>query len=270
MALLPLYNFFVFNHSVQPVELFTPAENEGGIYEVLRVEDGIPLFLEDHLDRFYASAKIAGKSIRFKGIQIEQLLNELIEINKVEEGNIIISCKTNLKAFFIPHKYPSAELVKKGVVCGLLKAERENPNAKVFQTSVRQQANQMIDENGFYEVLLVDRIGRITEGSRTNIFFVKDDYVVTPPAKKVLLGITRQKVFGLAKKIGIKCVEDDVFLKDVHLFNASFLTGTSPKILPLNKLGRIDYHTQNEIVKELVNSFDLLIQNYVLNKKNSK
>ena len=96
MALLPIHNFFVFNDSIQPVKLFIPSENEGGIYEVLRVLDGIPLFLEDHLERFYKSAKIAGKLIRFNEIQIEDLLKKLIELNNVKEGNFLISLNTNL------------------------------------------------------------------------------------------------------------------------------------------------------------------------------
>ena len=270
MALLPLHDFFLFNDTVQPVKLFIPSENDSGVYEVLRVEEGIPLFLEDHLKRFYTSAKIAGKSIQFTEFQIEQLLIELIEINKTEKGNILISCQTNFKAFFIPHKYPTSKMVENGVICGILKAERENPNAKVFQTSVREKANEMINGNGFFEVLLIDRLGRITEGSRTNIFFVKDDFIVTPPAIEVLLGITRQKVFELAKAHGIKCAENDVFLKDASFFKAAFLTGTSPKILPLNKLEQIDFNPENIIVRKLLESYDLLIQNYVSNKKACK
>ena len=268
MALLPVHDFFVYNNSVESVENFIPSENEGGIYEVLRVVEGVPLFLEDHLERFFSSARIAGKSVRFNEIQIEMLLNKLIESNNVKEGNILISCKINLKAFFISHNYPTTEMYRNGVTCGILNAERENPNAKVFQTSVRQEANKLIEKNEFYEVLLIDNLGRITEGSKTNVFFVKEDYVITPPGNEVLLGITRKKAIDLARSNGLKCMEDDVFFKDVDLFDAAFLTGTSPKIIPLRKIEKIEYNPTHNIVSKLLDSYNSLILDYTLNKKN--
>ncbi|MBN1986568.1 MAG: aminotransferase class IV family protein [Prolixibacteraceae bacterium] len=263
MALLPIHDFFVLNDSVLHNRFFKPSENEGGIYEVLRVVDGVPLFLEDHLNRFYQSARIAGKIIRFNEIQIENLLKQLILKNKTNEGNVLISCKINLKAFFIPSNYPTPEMVEKGVVCGILKAERDNPNAKVFQTSVRQQANELIAEKGFYEVLLVDQLGKITEGSRSNVFFVKNDLIVTPPGNKVLLGITRQKILELIRNLGLNYTESDVFLSRSGSYNAAFLTGTSPKVLPVHKVEDIVFNPQNHVVRSLMESYNLLITKYI-------
>jgi branched-chain amino acid aminotransferase len=267
MALLPTHDFFVLNDSVLPNRFFKPSENEGGIYEVLRVVDGIPLFLEDHLSRFYQSARIAGKTIRFNERQIENLLKQLILKNKISEGNILISCKINLKAFFIPSNYPTQPMVEKGVVCGILKAERDNPNAKLFQTSVRQKADQLIGEKGFYEVLLVDHLGRITEGSRSNVFFVKNDLIVTPPGNKVLLGITRQKILELIRNIGLEYREKDVFLSRSGLYNAAFLTGTSPKILPVSKVENVIFDPQNHVVRSLIECYNQLITNYISERK---
>ena len=186
MALLPVHNYFVYNEQLLPVAQFVPSENEGGIYEVLRVVKGVPLFLEEHLARFYHSAEIAKKKILFSPEQIHRSLISLIQKNRVFNGNILISCKTNLKAFFIPHKYPTGEMFKNGVKCGILKAERKHPNAKIFQTSVRERSNKLIEAKDYYEVLLVDHFGRITEGSRSNVFFVKDDELITPPGNEVL------------------------------------------------------------------------------------
>ncbi len=104
MTVLPILNFFVYNNEIRPTEEFIAGENEGGIYEVLRVVKGIPLFLEDHLNRFFHSAQLAGKTIRFTDNQINELLKKLIARNETTEGNVLISCKENLKAFFIKHR----------------------------------------------------------------------------------------------------------------------------------------------------------------------
>lgn len=265
MALLPVCNYFCFNGEIQPVEKFVPSENEGGIYEVLRVVNGVPLFLEDHLDRFYKSAEIAGKPIRFSSSEVYSFLKLLIQKDKVETGNILISCKTNLKAFFIAHKYPIAEDYTNGVKCGVLRAERENPNAKVFQTLVRQQANKRIADNAFYEVLLVDKRGRITEGSRTNVFFVKGNEIITPKAQKVLLGITRQKTLQCAEELGILVKEKNVILAELAKFDAVVLTGTSPKILPVNQVEALTFDPQNAVIQKLMERFDKLINEYIKN-----
>jgi len=263
MTILPIHKFFVFNDEIKPTEVFVAGENEGGIYEVLRVVNGIPLFLEDHLERFFNSALLAGKIINFSETQISTFLKNLIDKNRVTNGNVLISCKINLKAFFIKHSYPADEMYRDGVNCGIMKAERKNPNAKVFQTSVRQRADQMLAENGFYEVLLTDHLDRITEGSRSNVFFVNGNELVTSPGSKVLLGITRQKALKLAGDLNIPVIEREVNLNELQHFDAAFITGTSPKILPIQKIDGFSFNPQNELLKQLMKSYDDLIEGYL-------
>jgi len=263
MAVIPVHKFFVFNDEIRQTEVFIPGENEGGIYEVLRVVNGIPLFLEDHLKRFYNSAHLAGKSIRFSENQINLFLKNLIEKNEVAIGNVLISCKIILKMFFIPHIYPTTEMYRNGVSCGILKAERENPNAKVFQTSVRQRADQMLAENGFYEVLLADYFDHITEGSRSNVFFVSGKELITSPGSKVLLGITRQKTIQLANELNIPVIERDLKISELKHFNAAFITGTSPKILPIKKIDSFTFNYQNKVVRQLMKKYNELIAGYL-------
>lgn len=267
MTPYPLHNFFVFNREIRPIHLFVPSENEGGIYEVLRVSRGVPLFLEDHLDRFFHSANIAGENILFTPQQIETLLSQLIQKNSVFEGNVLLSCKVNLKAYFISHVYPADEQYKLGVKCGLLKAERDNPNAKVFQTSVRMQADKLLEENDFYEVLLVNQFNHITEGSRSNVFFWDGKKIVTPPASKVLLGITRNKVIQLALDMGLTVAEKDISLEKLATFSAAFLTGTSPKILPVKQVENVSFDPKNETLRALMEKYDALMERYIHSKK---
>ncbi len=270
MALLPIHKYFVFNEQLQPVSTFVPAENEGGIYEVLRVVNGVPLFLDEHLKRFKHSAELAGKEIRYSCTQIEAFLTQLIVRNEVDKGNILISCKTNLKAFFIAHNYPSDEEYNKGVVCGLLHAERMNPNAKVFQTEVRKQANKMMATKGFYEVLLVDHERRITEGSRSNVFFIKGDELITPPGKQVLLGITRQKTIACAQQLGLKLSEEDVSKEQLPTFDAALITGTSPKILPVKEVAGKLFNVNNKVLRALMKEYDNRIEEDIKKRLSGK
>jgi branched-chain amino acid aminotransferase len=222
------------------------------------VINGTSLFLKDHLKRLEVSAAIAQKEIKYSESEIRQFLIQLIDANKTAEGNIIITCLEKMKIFFIAHSYPENELYTNGIHCGILHAEREKPNAKVFQTGVRQQADELIKRNDFYEVLLIDHFNRITEGSRSNIFFISENKIITPPGNEVLLGITRRKAISLAKKNGYEVIE-----ADLPTFQAALITVTSPMFLPVNKINEIKFDPQNKIVQQLISDYETLIQKYI-------
>jgi branched-chain amino acid aminotransferase len=266
MIYFPLYRYFSYNGEIKLNNEFKVSENTGGVYEVLRVVQGFPLFMEDHLERFFSSASIAGIKIRFSKEQIAGFVTELISQNRITEGNILVSCKINLKAFFIPHKYPHKNWYETGVRCGVLKAARQNPHAKVFQTPVRQQADKLMRKQNLYEVLLVDHFNRITEGSRSNVFFVKNDSLITPPGNGVLLGITRRKTILLAEKAGIPFFEQDILLDELPHYQAAFITGTSPKILPVSQISEWKFDPQNQLVQLLRKKYDELILDYMNSK----
>lgn len=267
MDVLPVHKYFVLNGELISTKQFISGENEGGVYEVLRVVEGVPLFLEDHLERFYHSAHLADINIGYAESQIKSFLADLIDKNKVQIGNILISCKVNLIAHFVPHIYPATKMYEEGVECGILKAERDNPNAKVLHTNVRSRADQIISEKGFYEVLLVNHLGKMTEGSRSNLFFVAENEIVTSPANKVLMGITRLKTLQMASDLNIHIIEREISFSELKAFDAAFITGTSPKILPIVKIDAFKFNSQNEIVGQLMKRYDELIDSYLKKSK---
>ena len=121
----------------------------------------------------------------------------------------------------------------------------------------------MLAENGFYEVLLADHLNQITEGSRSNVFFVTGRELVTSPGNKVLLGITRQKTLQIARDLKIRVNEREVDFNELQHFDAAFITGTSPKILPIQQIEGFTFNPQNEIVRQLMKSYDDLIEGYL-------
>ncbi len=263
MTFFPIHNFYVENGSIKPVPEFVTSANKGGVYEVIRVENGVPVFIEEHLSRFFQSIKIAKKNIPFSNLEIIAFVKKLIAENRIQVGNMLISYERSLKIFFIKHKYPTREMVKKGVLCGILNAERENPNVKVLQTEVREKADKLISEKKLYEVILTNKLRNITEGSRSNIFFIKENRIITPPGRNVLLGITRKKIIELIKKSGYLFFEEEVNIDDLPAFDAVFLTGTSPKVLPVKQIETTEFNPQNKIIQQLITEYDLLITKYI-------
>jgi branched-chain amino acid aminotransferase len=242
------------------------------VYEVIRVIDYIPLFFEDHIERLHNSCKVLGKTIELSDHLFFNLLTNLCKKNSKPIGNIMIEVnfqgnQNQISARFIPHSYPPESDYKKGVVVGFLEAERDNPEAKVVHSNLRVLANDMLTKAGLYEVLLVDRNGFITEGSRSNCFFVKGRTLFSAPLERVLKGITLLKVLQLSYKLGIEVVFKNIGKDEINQYDAVFLTGTSPKILPVSKIDGHDFQTNSQTVYGLIEEYDKLIRADIAQKK---
>lgn len=246
--------------------------SDQSVYEVIRVIDGVALFLEDHFDRLKRSMQIQGLTFQMTYPDFRQNIAELVKLNQKMVGNIkfaYVVTEGNIHwAFsFIPHSYPTPEDYQSGVLTDLFFAERRYPNAKVIQTGIRNKANQLISDRKLYEVLLVDRDGMITEGSRSNVFFVKSDMFYTAPASMVLKGITRQKVLDCLNELDFQIIEQAVLKDETGSFDAAFLTGTSIKVLPIKSIGVQTFDVRNDAVIKLTECYNKMIQNYIRNEK---
>ena len=75
--------------------------------------------------------------------------------------------------------------------------------------------------------ILLDTNGNLCEGMGSNIFLVRDGRLLTPQARHVLPGISRQTVIELAAGLGLPVEETDIDLYDAYTADEAFLTSTS-------------------------------------------
>jgi branched-chain amino acid aminotransferase len=261
--------YFLEGEELKPVNKFYDFPDKQGIYifEVLRVISGVPLFIDEHLGRLQQSVLKSGLNREIDLIRIKKSVLRLIKENQTQVGNIKIvfwfhQGQFNFWLYFIPYNYPSAKDYAEGVRVGVLQAERTNPEAKTIQPNVRETANKLINQQNIYEVLLVDSQGNIREGSRSNVFFVKGDKIVTPPTETVLNGITRQKVIEIINSSGLDFEENLVPLNELGTFDCLFLTGTSPKVLPVSQVENMKFDPQNSVCRSLIIKYNSLLERY--------
>ncbi len=263
-----ILNYYVEDGHLESVNNYTKDSVEGGriIYEVLRVINRVPLFYEDHLKRLESSFRLMEKPFSYNYDKIREYLTKLIEANKIEKGNIKLTfdVKTDtMKVFSIKHSYPSEELYKTGVKTILFHGERTNPNAKVVDSSFRSKVTEAINEADAFEAILVNNSGYITEGSKSNIFMIKEETLYTSPLEDVLPGVTRGRIIALAKSLEIKVEEKNINYKDIENFDAMFISGTSPKILPIATMDNIKFRVDNKIMQLLIKEFNEEIKKYI-------
>ncbi|PKP09238.1 MAG: hypothetical protein CVU09_12030 [Bacteroidetes bacterium HGW-Bacteroidetes-4] len=239
------------------------------VYEVFKIVAGIPLFFEDHYHRMVRSMRLSGFKATAEPADIyRSRIKTLCEINQKFFGNmeLRISCpgdKSISQLGFIAHQYPEPLEYIHGVATATLKSERTNPNAKVKHTETRKQANAFLAVHRVFEVLLVNSDNKITEGSRSNVFFIRNNQVITAPASLVLLGITRKYVIEVLNRLNVPLIEKAPAVDELSTFDAAFICGTSPGVLPLKQVDGIVLNTSNAVLRQVIKTFNDLVQDYL-------
>ncbi len=257
--------YWIKNKSLLEAKVFTYALQPKNVYEVIRIMEGKPLFLREHIERMEASLLLQSMTLLKSQEEIRNLLEKLLKKNNFKEGNIKLLCNgtspTDLYLFFIPHYYPEDELYREGIITKTLKIERHNPNAKVIDVNYKKAVTDFIQNEKIYEALIVNQKDEITEGSKSNIFFVRDNILITPPLKDVLGGVTRLKIISLAKEHHVPVLEIPFSTKDIPLLEGAFISGTSPNLLPIREIdGQVLNSSSNPVILKLIDYFNKNVQ----------
>lgn len=264
--------YYYFNGKWQNSNHFNSSifKNGTSIYEVIRIIDGIPLFIDEHLDRLVSSFKLSGLKIWFKLEELKYIINNLIKKNDVSAGNIQLlinhSDETGIKNIscrFIPTNYPKEDAYLSGVKSMFFEAVRNDPSIKKTNQSLRKATDIAIKAKQVFEVILVNEHGLISEGSRSNIFFVKNKSIITSANDKVLAGVTRQKIIEICKLNGISILEQSINSVELSNFDAAFFTGTSPKVLPISSIEQFKFNPENSLLKKIMNLYKNEIDSYL-------
>lgn len=267
--------YFLHNNNIKStINLSVEIPNDVKVfYEVLRIIDGKALFINEHLNRLRKSVELANE-FSLDVCKLKTKINKLLNKSYINGLNLKISLfhynqQQEVYAYFIQSQYPNTEMYQNGITVGILPAERKNPNVKLENPTLRNAANRAIEKNKNFEMLLINEQGYITEGSRSNFFAVFGNTLVTPPALQVLEGITRTMIINLAKQNHITIEERPIHINEIPNMDGAFITGTSPKVLPI---ATIDHHTFVSIpviTKKIMEYYNLLIEKSIREKANN-
>jgi len=265
--------WYFYNERIYDYNVFNPLlvfEGES-IYEVIRVLHSVPLFLEDHLKRLHHTFDIKKKKFIHSDKEITEAVHRVIRENKITEGNLKIVLNFDKRSrkpvhflvYWIEHFYPVHEQYAKGVRCILHQAERPLPSAKIINQGLRITIYNKLIETGMYEAILVNNRGYMTEGSRSNVFFIKNNLLYTAPDALVLAGISRSYVIKICSEKKIPLRMEAIHMDDLPAIEAVFLTGTSIKILPVSTIGNNHFATNHPVMQQLMNEYDHKIESYI-------
>ncbi|NCA97859.1 MAG: hypothetical protein EOM70_00625 [Clostridia bacterium] len=245
---------------------FAPTE-EKMFYEVIRVEEQTPLFWEDHLERLRQS--IAGQFAIPDRLYQDSLA--LIRANRVEQSNLrLVLTRQHTILHQIPSYYPTPEQMQQGVPTGILNWERENPNVKMINSDYKTAVADRFAAGGpfgpLFELLLADRNGDLTEGSRSNLFFIRGNDVCTAPDSRILKGITRKYVTSAIAAAGGELVENMLTYQDIiaGAVDAAFLSGSPIDLLPIAAIEDIELPSAcNPLFVRINQAYQQIVRDYL-------
>jgi len=236
-----------------------------GVFETLKVVEGVPLALTRHLDRLSRSCQILGLEPPDLGA-IRAAVADVVasEPEAARLGRLRVTCTggvgplasdrtpgagTTIVAINPMQPWPATT---SAVVVPWVRNERSAVvGAKTTSYAENVVALAWAHECGYSEGLFLNSIGSVCEGTGTNVFTVKDSWVRTPPLSSgCLAGITRELLleWGMA-------VEADLTLEDLENADEVFLTSSTRDVHPVTKLGDRVWESPGSETREVATRF---------------
>lgn len=222
-----------------------------GIFDFFRTFGGQPLHLEDHLKRFYRSAKEMHLNLPFGPEELKGLLFRLMKRNNLPESGIRMTLtggpspdgyKLTNPSLFITEQPLSVQATGAALSGGLrlitYEHQRQLPHVKTMDYLMGIWLQPYIASREADDVLY-HRNGEVTECPRSNFFIVTEANELLTPAAGILEGVTRKQVLSLAKR-HLPVREGKLTLEMIRTAKEAFITSTTRLVLPV---ARVDEQT---------------------------
>ena len=229
-----------------------------GVWEGLRVVDGHPAFLDEHLDRLFEGAKAIALDIGLDREALTRAIHDTLAANDMRDGaHLRLMVTRGVKR--TPYQDPRASIGPATVVIiaehKVAKPETLAAGLKLFTVHVRRGYPDVQDpklnshsklncitaciqaiEAGADEALMLDPHGFVATCNSTHFFIVRKGEVWTSSGDYCLGGITRANVLRICRENGIPCFEKNFSLTQVYSADEAFTTGTFAGLAPVRSV----------------------------------
>jgi D-alanine transaminase/branched-chain amino acid aminotransferase len=220
-----------------------------GIFDFFKTVGGKPIFLDDHLDRFFQSASRMRLDPGKTRDELKGILAGLRGLNRLTDSGIRITLTGGISTDSITPGRPNLVITQfpmpaPGQACPppirliSYPHQRQLPDIKTIDYLMAIHLQAHIRDRLAADVLY-RRDGIITECPRCNFFLVTADGALATPARNILKGVTRKHILTLAADAGILVEVRDVHLDELAAAREAFITSTSRHIVPVSHVDDI-------------------------------
>lgn len=214
-----------------------------GLFETLRIHGGRPFAWTEHMARLERGADFLRLRVPFTREQLRDFAGQLITLNRMTEAVLRLTLSRGIG----PRGYSTRGADHPVLVMTLHPAPvidpLHPPQWRLITASVRLPAGEALaqfktcnklpqilaraeaDEAGADEALLLNTDGFVAEAATSNLFWIADGAVCTPPLiAGALAGVTRGVVLGICAELGVKTRELSVGPEELRRAEGVFLT----------------------------------------------
>ncbi len=261
-----------------------PANDTGllygmGLFETMRVCNGVVFSLKDHLDRLFESVKNLDLNNTYTKKDIKKAIYNTLEANDLTEARLRLTLTSG--AASLEHEMPQSTLLitakkfkpypdefyKNGAMA-VLSPYRQNSadpahGNKTTSYMPRILGLQFAQKRNAIEAFWFTIDNRLAEGCISNVFIVKDSTILTPPKyTPVLPGIVRKNILKIAADNAIKTNEKDLNINDLLDADEVFISNVVMQIMPIVKVEKhnIGKGEPGPVTEELMKLFEKFIK----------
>jgi branched-chain amino acid aminotransferase len=217
-----------------------------GIFDFFKTLGRTPIFLDDHLNRFFHSAARLRLEPEKTRPQLRDLIDTLRNKNKIADSGIRLTltggyspdgyslARPNLIITQTPLSTPITSECQPGISLVTWPHQRQMPDTKTIDYLMAIWCQPMLRAKDAQDVLYHHN-GIISECPRSNFFIVTADNVLVTPAHNILKGVIRGKVLQLAQQ-EFRTEERDIHLDELQYAKEAFITSTTKHILPVTRI----------------------------------
>ena len=249
-----------------------------GVWEALRLHDGVLVFLDEHLDRLWTAAATIGMKMRWTKEELVGEIWKTLNANNMQDN---VHCRFMITRGIKKTPSQDPRLTISGpnlvIIAEYKKANKESKEKGItlFTSTIRRGQPDYLDarlnchsklhevmalvqaiEAGADEALMLDVNGMVATCNATNFFMVKNGEIFTSTGQYCMNGITRGKVIEVAHENDIPCYQKDFSLFDVYGADEAFVTGTFGGMTPVTHvdgrtIGTGEYGPMTRRISEL-------------------
>jgi branched-chain amino acid aminotransferase len=242
-------------------------------YDVISIRNKKPFLLDDHLERFFASANHWRIDVGYTSSAIKKVIKDLM--SQCQEKDLLIwlivtrgipdsgsprdlkNCKSNLMIYLKPYFNFNENNTASVCFSNILRVPSESIDQKFknFAWNDLTLAQWEAIDEGYDTALLLDKDGYVTEGPGFSLLAIKDDMVMTPD-NNCLGSITIKAVEKICKEEKVVFMKGKITKENLLNCDAICLASTAGNIIEVSRLENIIYLEKNPLVDFLQEKFN--------------
>jgi len=227
-----------------------------GIYETVRAYGYRVFHWPEHYRRLKQSARRLQLKCPWSSRYLFNGIVRVLRANKSPQGSVRISisrgpgplgldpklCPKPTLAMLLHPQRPMEALRQTGISIGIPEVRRNHPRSLDPQIKSNNSLNTILAKMesrrmNVFEAVLLNLDGFLTEGTTSNLFFVKGKTVHTPSLTCGLLeGVTRRVVMDASRAAGWTVHEGRYTIKQLEKAEEVFLSSTTMEIMPVVRI----------------------------------